>query len=410
MVVWTCNHCPYALAWHDRLVDVADDYADRGVRFLAVSSNDAERYPAGRSRGDARALRARALAVPVSVRLRPGGGAGLGRAHDPAPVRARSGAADRLRGRPMPTTGTPACAPGGCAKRSTRSSPAMRHRTAPSPSAARSSGRHNDPPAAPLRVRCRRGSWMTARRRLVRVPASSANLGPGYDVLAAALQLELELEVSEPVSSGSKPAPTCRPIAATSACAPSSACTPPTACSSRSAARSHSPAALGSSAAAIVAGLVAADHMYELGTTEMRSTATRSSSKVTPTTLPPRSMAASSSARWPSLGPSCPTGSDRAAGGGGGGPGDSGRHRADRGGRTALPAAIPITDAVANVRARPSWCSGSSARTDPDRARARRPPDTDGPQVALYERSMELLERARELGAVGATISGAGRR
>ena len=23
VVVWTCNHCPYALAWHDRLVEVA---------------------------------------------------------------------------------------------------------------------------------------------------------------------------------------------------------------------------------------------------------------------------------------------------------------------------------------------------------------------------------------------------
>ena len=45
VVIWTCNHCPYALAWHDRTVDVARDYADRGVRFLAVNSNDAERYP-----------------------------------------------------------------------------------------------------------------------------------------------------------------------------------------------------------------------------------------------------------------------------------------------------------------------------------------------------------------------------
>jgi len=35
------------------------------------------------------------------------------------------------------------------------------------------------------------------RRRLVRAPASSANLGPGYDVLAAALDLYLELEVAE---------------------------------------------------------------------------------------------------------------------------------------------------------------------------------------------------------------------
>jgi peroxiredoxin len=46
VVLWTCNHCPYALAWHDRLLDVARDYADKGVRFLAVNSNDAERYPA----------------------------------------------------------------------------------------------------------------------------------------------------------------------------------------------------------------------------------------------------------------------------------------------------------------------------------------------------------------------------
>jgi peroxiredoxin len=46
VVFWTCNHCPYALAWHDRLVDAARDYSDRGVRFYAVNSNDAERYPA----------------------------------------------------------------------------------------------------------------------------------------------------------------------------------------------------------------------------------------------------------------------------------------------------------------------------------------------------------------------------
>lgn len=45
VVVWTCNHCPYALGWHDRLVAVAHDYEDRGVRFLAVNSNDSERYP-----------------------------------------------------------------------------------------------------------------------------------------------------------------------------------------------------------------------------------------------------------------------------------------------------------------------------------------------------------------------------
>ncbi len=45
VVVFTCNHCPYALAWHERIADAARDYADRGVRFLAINSNDSDRYP-----------------------------------------------------------------------------------------------------------------------------------------------------------------------------------------------------------------------------------------------------------------------------------------------------------------------------------------------------------------------------
>ena len=45
VVVFTCNHCPYALAWHQRIVDVARDYAGAGVRVLAINPNDAERYP-----------------------------------------------------------------------------------------------------------------------------------------------------------------------------------------------------------------------------------------------------------------------------------------------------------------------------------------------------------------------------
>jgi peroxiredoxin len=43
VVVFTCNHCPYALAWHDRIAEVARDYPD--VSFLAINPNDAERYP-----------------------------------------------------------------------------------------------------------------------------------------------------------------------------------------------------------------------------------------------------------------------------------------------------------------------------------------------------------------------------
>ena len=46
VVVLTCNHCPYALAWHDRIAAVARDYAERGVQVLCINSNDASRYPA----------------------------------------------------------------------------------------------------------------------------------------------------------------------------------------------------------------------------------------------------------------------------------------------------------------------------------------------------------------------------
>jgi peroxiredoxin len=43
LVVFTCNHCPYALAWHDRIAAIARDYDD--VKVLAINPTDAERYP-----------------------------------------------------------------------------------------------------------------------------------------------------------------------------------------------------------------------------------------------------------------------------------------------------------------------------------------------------------------------------
>ena len=46
MLVVTCNHCPYVIAWNPRLRAVAEDYAPRDVRFLAINANDADRYPA----------------------------------------------------------------------------------------------------------------------------------------------------------------------------------------------------------------------------------------------------------------------------------------------------------------------------------------------------------------------------
>jgi peroxiredoxin len=46
VVIFTCNHCPYALAWEDRLLQAGRDYHHHGVRFLAINPNDHERKPA----------------------------------------------------------------------------------------------------------------------------------------------------------------------------------------------------------------------------------------------------------------------------------------------------------------------------------------------------------------------------
>lgn len=45
VVVFTCNHCPYAQAVEQRLIQLQADYTDKGVRVVAISANDADRYP-----------------------------------------------------------------------------------------------------------------------------------------------------------------------------------------------------------------------------------------------------------------------------------------------------------------------------------------------------------------------------
>ncbi len=64
VVIFTCNHCPYALAWHDRLQAVARDYAPRAVRTLQINANDAERYPRDSTAAMAARVAAGELAGP----------------------------------------------------------------------------------------------------------------------------------------------------------------------------------------------------------------------------------------------------------------------------------------------------------------------------------------------------------
>jgi peroxiredoxin len=45
VVIFTCNHCPYAKAVEDRLVNLGNDCKGR-TDFVLISSNDIENYPA----------------------------------------------------------------------------------------------------------------------------------------------------------------------------------------------------------------------------------------------------------------------------------------------------------------------------------------------------------------------------
>jgi len=43
-VIFSCNHCPYVRAWEDRMVQIQADYADKGLQFLVINSNDVTKY------------------------------------------------------------------------------------------------------------------------------------------------------------------------------------------------------------------------------------------------------------------------------------------------------------------------------------------------------------------------------
>lgn len=238
------------------------------------------------------------------------------------------------------------------------------------------------------------------RRRLLRVPASSANLGPGYDVLAAALSLELELEVEETgefsVECDVPGVPTDR----TNLCVRAFEMLHP-ADGLRFRISSEIPpsAGLGSSAAAIVAGLCAADHMYELDAPVFTHANELEGH--------PDNVAAALHGGFVVCAGGEPARFDPP-------PGLEGilaippQPVATADARAALPAEVPLGDAVFNV-AHSSLLVLGLARDDFSLVKRGLTDALHQERRAhLYPRSMELLALAEQLGAVGATISGAG--
>lgn len=249
---------------------------------------------------------------------------------------------------------------------------------------------------------------MTARRRLVRVPATSANLGPGYDVMAAALDLFLELEVEETgdysFDPGGLDVPTGRENLVVRAFE-----------SLHSAdgiafrLSSDIPLArgLGSSAAAIVAGLAAADHLFELALSKEELLV-----RATELEGHPDNVAAAIYGGFVVCGydddgaPTAarfdpPSGLEAIAV-------IPPEEVSTEHARQAIAAEVPLAAAVANVSAAARLVLGlQQADLDlvaaglGDRIHQERRRD-------LYPRSMEVVDSAREMSALGATISGAG--
>ncbi|HSK51037.1 MAG TPA: homoserine kinase [Solirubrobacterales bacterium] len=249
---------------------------------------------------------------------------------------------------------------------------------------------------------------MTSRRRLVRVPASSANLGPGYDVMAAAVSLHLELEVAESgeysFDPGGIEVPTGRENLIVRAF---ESLRPADGIDFRL--RSEIPLArgLGSSAAAIVAGLVAADHLFELALTKEELLA-----RATAIEGHPDNVAAAIYGGFVV----CGTGADGTPSAARFDPPDGlegivvippeevSTERA----RAAIPAELPLADAVANVSAASLLVLGLRSADLDLVSRGLADAIHQPRRRELYPRSMEIVDVARELGALGATISGAG--
>ncbi|HRW62019.1 MAG TPA: thioredoxin family protein [Bacteroidales bacterium] len=45
VVIFTCNHCPYAKAYEDRIIELDNKFRDKGFPVIAVNPNDPELVP-----------------------------------------------------------------------------------------------------------------------------------------------------------------------------------------------------------------------------------------------------------------------------------------------------------------------------------------------------------------------------
>jgi len=45
IVIFSCNHCPYSVAYEDRIIDLAAEYNAQNIPVIMINPNDVEQYP-----------------------------------------------------------------------------------------------------------------------------------------------------------------------------------------------------------------------------------------------------------------------------------------------------------------------------------------------------------------------------
>ena len=260
--------------------------------------------------------------------------------------------------------------------------------------------------AAEMRRRSRKRCWAdpaSATRRVVRVPASSANLGPGLRLHGRRARRCTSSSRSRRRGS-SRSRPTCRsPRGRENLCVRAFERLHP-ADGFTFRIRSEIPLSggLGSSAAAIVAGLMAADHLFELDA-DLLALASELEGH-------PDNVAAALLRRLRRSAPTAQADALRPADGPRGARGRARARRCARAPRARrCPQQVPIADAVFNVAHGALLTLGlATRRLGPARRAACTTACTSSAARTCSRARPSWPARARELGALGATISGAG--
>jgi peroxiredoxin len=67
LVVFTCNHCPYAKAWEERIVELGNVYARKGIGVVLVNANDSSKNAGESPENVAARAKERGMQFPYAV-------------------------------------------------------------------------------------------------------------------------------------------------------------------------------------------------------------------------------------------------------------------------------------------------------------------------------------------------------